>query len=205
MMHVRFSRVAAGPPVLAGCIGYLKDEARPVLESQPGSLGLSLLEEPGVLIFESFWTTHEALLLSQQTEVVFRGELGRRVQQPVQADNFQVAVFEREGPPGEAVQLIRMEVKPAGVADVVEVYGDTVVPQLAGTPGFREALLFADPAEGQLNPPTGGPPPAAGAPDPSVTEMIRGEVLDEENWEVRAEEDYRLVFDSAWKPGPAGW
>ena len=46
--HVRFSLVAADPRVLAGCIGYLQDEARPVVESQHGSLGLALLEEPGV-------------------------------------------------------------------------------------------------------------------------------------------------------------
>ena len=205
MMHVRFSRVAADPPVLAGCIGYLIDEARPVLESQHGSLGLSLLEEPGVVIFESFWTTYEALRLSHVTEAGFRDELARRVGQPVRAEDFQVAVFERVRPPAEAVQLTRMEVKPTGVADVVEVYGDTVIPRLAGTPGFREALLFADPAEGQLISQTAWLDTAARAADPSVAEMIRGEVLDEENWEIRAEEDYRLVFDSAWKPGQTGW
>jgi hypothetical protein len=97
MMHVRFSLVAADPPVLAGCIGYLEDEARPVLESQHGSLGLSLLEEPGVVIFESFWVTHEALWLREETEAVFRGELARRVERPVRAEDYQVAVFEREG------------------------------------------------------------------------------------------------------------
>ena len=113
MMHVRFSLVAADPPVLAGCIGYLQDEARPVLESQHGSLGLSLLEEPGVVIFESFWATHEAFWLSEETEAVFRGELARRVERPVRAEDYQVAVFEREGPPGEAVRLTRVEVKPA--------------------------------------------------------------------------------------------
>ena len=120
MMHVRFSLITADPPVLAGCIGYLQDEARPALESQHGSLGLALLEEPGVVIFESFWATHEALWLSQETEAVFRGELARRVERPVKAEDYQVAVFEREGPPGEAVRLTRMEVKPAGVADVRE-------------------------------------------------------------------------------------
>jgi hypothetical protein len=68
MMHVRFSLVAANPRVLAGCIGYLRDEARPVMENQRGSLGLALLEQPGVVIFESFWATHEALWLSAKTE-----------------------------------------------------------------------------------------------------------------------------------------
>jgi hypothetical protein len=205
MMHVRFSLVAADPPVLAGCIGYLENEARPVLESRHGSLGLSLLEEPGVLIFESFWATHEALWLSEETEAVFRGELARRVGQPVRAEDYQVAVFEREGPPGEAVRLTRIEVKPTGVADVVEVYGDTAVPSLAGAPGFRETLLFANPADGQLISQTVWRDPAARAVGPSVAEMIRGEVLDEEDYEIRAIEDYRLVFDSARKPGPAWW
>ncbi len=205
MMHVRFSQVAADPPALAECIGYLTDEAGPVLEDQHGSLGLSLLEEPGVVLFESFWATREALLLSRETEAVFRGELARRAGQPVRAEDHEVAVFERVGPPGEAVQLTRMEVKPAGVLDVATVYGDTVVPRLAGSPGFREALLFADPAKGQLISQTAWRDTAARAAVPSVAEMIRGEVLDEENWKTRAEEDYRLVFDSAWKPGPAGW
>ena len=38
---------------------------------------------------------------------------------------------------------------------------------------------------------------------PSIAEMTRREVLDEDDCEIRAVEDYRLVFDSAWKPGPA--
>jgi hypothetical protein len=125
MMHVRFSLVTTDPPTLAGCIAYLKDEARPVLESQHGSLGLSLLEEPGVLIFESFWATKEALLLSEETEAAFRGELARRVKRPVRAEDYQVAVFEQEGPPGEANQLTRMKVKPTGVADVITAWCST--------------------------------------------------------------------------------
>ena len=35
--------------------------------------------------------------------------------------------------------------------------------------------------------------------------MFRSEVLNEEGCEIRAVEDYRLVFDSARKPRPAGW
>ena len=205
MMHVRFSLVAADPPVLAECIGYLQDEARPMVESQHGSLGLALLEQPGVVIFESFWATHEALWLSNETEAVFRTGLARRVKQPVKAEDYQVAVFEREGPPGKAVRLMRMQVKSAGVADVVEVYGDTAVPRLAGTLGFRETLLLADPAGGQLISQTGWRDPAARAASPSVAEMIRSEVLADDGGQVRAAMDCRLVFGSARKPGPAWW
>jgi hypothetical protein len=98
-----------------------------------------------------------------------------------------------------------LEVKPAGVADVIDVYGDTAVPWLAGTPGFCETLLFADPADGQLISQTGWRDPAARAASPSVAEMIRSEVLADDDCQIRAVEDYRLVFDSARKPGPAWW
>jgi hypothetical protein len=85
------------------------------------------------------------------------------------------------------------------------VYGDTVVPWLADTLGFRETLLFADPADGQLISQTGWRDLAARAASPNVAEMIRSEVLAEDDCQIRTVEDYRLVFGSARKPGPAWW
>jgi hypothetical protein len=73
----------------------------------------------------------------------------------VAAKDYRVAVFEREAPPGQAVRLARVEVKPAGVPDVIHVYGDTAVPWLADTPGFCETLLFAGPEGGELISQTG--------------------------------------------------
>jgi hypothetical protein len=35
--------------------------------------------------------------------------------------------------------------------------------------------------------------------------MIRSEVLADDDCQIRAVEDYRLVFDSAQKPGPTWW
>ena len=176
MMHVRFSLVAADPPVLAGCIGYLQDEARPALESQHGSLGLALLEEPGVVIFESFWATHEALWLSEETEAVFRGELARRVERPVKAEDYQVTFFEREGPPGEAVRLTRMDVKPAGVADVIDVYGDTAVPWLAGHPRFPRDAAVRRPGRRAADQPdrVAGPGRPGGQPERRRDDQVRG-------------------------------
>ena len=204
MMHVRVSLITADAQVLAGCIGYLQAEARPVLESRPGSLGLSLLAglEGGVAIVESFWATQDTLLMSAQTDALVRGELARRVKQPVTAEDYEVPVFEREAPlrGREAVQLTRVEVKPPGVLDVIEVYGDTAVPRLAGTPGFRGALLFATPDRGQLISQTVWRDPAARAASPNLAGIIRSEVLAEEDCEIRAVADYSLVFNSARKP-----
>ena len=206
MMHVRVSQITAAPPVLAGCLAYLEREVLPVVESQPGSLGLSLLagQEPGVAIFESFWATHDRELVwaAGETEALVRGELARRIGRPVTAEDYQVAVFEREAPlrSGEAARLTRLQVKPLRVADVADVFGDTAVPRLAEVPGFCGALLFAAPASGRLISQTVWRDPSARAASPGVAEMIRAEVLDDEDCEIRAVEDYRLVFNSARKP-----
>ena len=206
MMHARVSQITADPPVQAGCLAYLEHEDRPVVESQHGSLGLSLLagQEPGVAIVESFWATHEHELVwaAGETEARVRGELARRIRRPVTAEDYQVPVFERGAPlrSGEAVRLTRMQVKPPGAADVADVFGDTAVPWLADTPGFCGALLFAAPASGRLISQTVWRDPAARAASPSLAEMIRAEVLDDEDCEILAVEDYSLVFSSARKP-----
>lgn len=83
---------------------------------------------------------------------------------------------------------------------MADVFGDTAVPWLAEVPGFCGALLFAAPASGRLISQTVWRDPAARAAGPGVAEMIRAEVLDDEDCEIRAVEDYRLVFSSARKP-----
>jgi hypothetical protein len=204
MMHVRLSLITADPHVLAHSLDFLQGEARPALESQRGSLGLSILaaQEPGAAIVESFWATPEALWLSAETDDLVRAELGRRVGRPVAAEEFEVPVFERKAPlrSGEAVRLTRVEVKPLGVPDVIDVYGDTAVPQLAETPGFRAALLFAASATGRLTSQTVWRHPAARTAGPSVASVLQREVLPEEDCEIRGVEDYSLVFSSARKP-----
>jgi hypothetical protein len=204
MMHVRVSLITGDPQVVAGCIGYLVAKGRPMLETLHGSLGLSLLagQEGGIAIVESFWATHDAFLLSAETDVLVRGELARRVKGPVTAEDYEVPVFERGAPlrSGEAVRLTRVEVKLPGVLDVIDVYGDTAVPRLADAPGFRGALLFAAPARGHLISQTVWRDPASRAASPSVAGIIRSEVLAEEDCEIRAVGDYSLTLNSARKP-----
>ena len=176
MMRVQVILITTDPRVLAGSVAYLEREVRPVVESQPGSLGLSLLagQKPGVAIVESFWATpdHEQVWAAGETEALVRAELARRTGRPVTPEDYQVAVFEREASlrGGKAVRLTRLEVNPIGAADMVEVFGDTAC-GLAGTPGFCGALLFADPAgrlisETVCGTPRPGRPAEHGGDDP---------------------------------------
>ena len=139
--------------MLDECVKSIEGELRPALESQPGSLGLSLLVSPGlgVAVLESFWASAGALQASEQAAASQRTELARRTRASVTDEQYRILVFEQAAVPlggGEAVRLTRMQAKPAAVEDVTEAFGDSAVPWLAESPGFRAALLFADPDRG---------------------------------------------------------
>lgn len=199
MLRAQLSLMTVDPPVLGECITYIDGAVRPAVESQPGSLGVSLLTslERGTAILESFWASHGALQVGDRTTAPLRGELARRA--PVTVEEYQVSVFEREAPlhGGEAARLTRIDVKPSAVDDVVEVFGDSAVPWLAESPGFLGALLFADPASGHLISQTVWQDSRSREASPSTGAVIRADVLDAANCVIRTVEDYALVFSSA--------
>ena len=203
MLHAHLDLIIADPLALRGCSNYIANQVRPVIESQPGSLGLSLLAsaERGVAVYETLWASRNALEASEQVAVPLRGEMARQARGSVTAAQYQIPVFEQEAPlrGGERGRLTRIEVKRSAVTDVIEAFGDSAVPQLAETHGFRSALLFADPASGHLVSQTIWWDPQARAASPSVAAMIRADVLDAASCQIRAVEDYSLVFSSARK------
>jgi heme-degrading monooxygenase HmoA len=200
MLRVRLSQVTADAGTLGSCVAYIAGEDRQVVESQPGSLGLLALasQKLAVVVTGSLWATDLALIAGQEADSYFRGELARRAGGPVAVRDYQVVIFEREAPlrAGQAVRLTRLEVKPSWVDDVIHVVGDTAVPALADAPGFRGALLFADPDAGQLVSQTVWLDARARSAGPSVGATVRAELLDEARCEILAVEDYDLVFTS---------
>jgi quinol monooxygenase YgiN len=201
MLHARLSLITLDSHALPQFLTYIDREVRPVMEKQPGSLGLSLLARPeaGTAVLESFWASHDALQVSEQASMQLRGDLERRAQVPVTVARYQVRVFEREQPvlPGQAARLTQIQVKPSAVPDVAEVFGDSAVPWLAETPGFCGALLLADPASGHLISQTVWRDQQAREASPSTAAVIRADLLDSAQCVIRAVEDYGVVFSSA--------
>ena len=207
MLHTRLNWITADADALDGCVTYIEREIRSALEIRPGSLGISVLEdrERGVAIFGSIWTTSDEMSGSENTEAPMRAELAKRAGAPVSVEDYQVPIFELVERQAltqrcHAVRLTRMQVRPSQVDDVIEVVGDIVVPSLIETPGFCDALLFADPASGHLISETMWRDPGARAAAPSIASILRTEVPDEASGEIRAVEDYSLVFSSMQEP-----
>jgi hypothetical protein len=207
VLHTRLNWITADTAALDECVTYIEREIRSALEARPGSLGISVLEdrERGVVIFGSIWTTSDEMSGSENTEAPLRAELAKRAGGPVSVEDYQVPIFELVEQEAlaqrcRAVRLTRMQVRPSEIDDVIEVVGDIVVPSLIETPGFCDALLFADPASGRLISETMWRDPGARAAAPSIASIIRTEVPDEASSEIRAVEDYSLVFSSMQAP-----
>jgi hypothetical protein len=203
MLHVRFNLLTADPLRLADSVKYIEAEVAPLAQSLRGSLGLALYANPelGVAIVESFWASDEAVVQSGLMVGPGRQEAVRRAAGTVCVERYQVPVFEQAGAlaAGAGLRLERMDIEPGGVADVVEAYGDTAVPQLAGTEGFCAALLFADPNTGRLIGETVWQTPQALAASRTAGAGARAETAASTGCAVRAIEEYGLVVNSARK------
>ena len=151
-MHVRFNLMTADPARLGDTLKYIESEVFPQVESQPGSLGLSLYkdQELGLGILESIWASDDSMHASEHMASPARAEAVRRAAGTVSVERFQLPVFEQDARPwpGAAMRLVRMDIETSELADGVDAYGDTAVAELAETDGFRSALLLADPLTG---------------------------------------------------------
>ncbi|HEX4661975.1 MAG TPA: hypothetical protein VH307_31650 [Streptosporangiaceae bacterium] len=203
MLQVRFNLITADPLRLGDSLKFIEAEVRPVVESLRGSLGISLYANPelGVAIVESFWASRVALVQSEEMVSPGRQEAVRRAGGTVAVERYRVPVFEREAPlsPGAALRLTRMDIQPSGVADAVEAYGDTAVPGLAETEGFRGALLLADRDTGHLISETIWRNPQALAASRSVAAAVWVDTVASTGCVIRAVEEYGVIFSSARK------
>jgi hypothetical protein len=207
VLHTRLNLIAADAAALDKCAAYIEREIRPELEARPGSLGVSVLEdrERGVALFGSVWASSLHMSGSENTEAPFRGELARLAGATVTVENYEVPVYELVERPavpqrGYAVRLTRIHVRPSQVDDVIDVVGDIAVPSLIETPGFCDALLFAEPASGRLICETVWRDPRSRGAAPGVAAIIRAEVPDEAGGQTPAVEDYVLAVSSLREP-----
>jgi heme-degrading monooxygenase HmoA len=203
-MHVEVDTVTGDPVRLAEAISYAASEVRPALERQPGSLGTLLLIDPqaAAMEFASFWASDGALVESDDLISATVREAARRGGGKVTRERYEVPVFERDAPlrGGEGARVTQMKVEPSklsNVEDAIAWYGDTVVPQLVDTSGFRAALLYADWESGTLVSVTVWQDLdalASGRNAARSGETAAAEALD---GVIGTSREYRLVFSSA--------
>jgi hypothetical protein len=206
MLQARFHLITADPLRLADVLKFIETEVRPDTENRQGSLGMSLYANPevGVAVLESYWATHEMLVLNENRGLPDLRDATRRAAGTVSLERYRVPVFEWdwEGPldPRAGLRLTRIETEPPKADDAVEAYGDTVVPALAETEGFIGSLLLAGQGTGQLISEAIWRDPQALAGSRSAAAAARVDMVESTGCVIRAVDEYGLVFSSARKP-----
>jgi hypothetical protein len=201
--HAELNLITMDPIRLNESIGYIETDLRPVVESQPGNLGMSLHtnSDLGVAVLESFWASGDALRAGEHMVAPSRDEAVRRVTGTLTVERYAVPVFEREGPvPFHAgARLTRMDVEPTGIDDAVEVFGDTAVPWLAETDGCRCILYLVDRHSGHTISESIWRDTKALADSRSAAAATRVEAVASAAVIVRAVEEYTVAFSTARK------
>ena len=201
--HAELNLFTMDPSRLGESVSYIETRLRPVVESQPGNLGLSLHKNPqlGVAVLEAFWVSADAMRAGEQTVAPSRDEAVRRADGTLTVERYAVPVFEREGPvrADAGVRLTRMDVEPTAVDDAVEVFGDTAVPWLAESEGCRCLLYLVDPQSGHTISETIWKDTEAMAGSRSAAAAARAEAVASAGCVVRGVEEYTVAFSSARK------
>jgi hypothetical protein len=200
MIHAGVSLITAGPRRLDDLLRYIEGTLGPLIEGQPGSLGVSLHANSrlGSAVLASFWASDDALRVGEPEITEAREEAARQAGGTVTVERYAVPVFEQEAftRAGAGVRLTRIDIPPSRVEEAVEVFGDTAVPWLAETEGASSVLYFVDYGSGRSLSETVWPDPAAldasqGGADPARAELVSAGCA------IRAVQEYAAVYSSA--------
>jgi hypothetical protein len=200
-MHLRQTLITADPAHFGEAVDYIENDARPLVEREPGNLGISLkVKRPiGVAQVETYWISGDAMRESDRNVRATREEAAHRSNGTVSVESFPVASFARVAPlePGAGVRVTRLESLPTQVDQFVADYEDTALPWLLETEGFCGALLGMHRRSGQSVSETIWQDEDALVESRSVAAAIRVDAVKATNSAVRFLEEYTVVFGSA--------
>jgi hypothetical protein len=198
MEHVRFNVLTTDPAALNDAIRYIDDEARPLVEREPGSRGLSVSADCdlGVAVITSFWVSGDAMRESEKAAAAIREEALRRGIATVSVEHFEVASTLRVSSPTRAagVRVTRSDVDPQRIDDAITAYEDTALPPLTEADGLCSALMFVHRRTGRAVAETVWRDTDALAASRGIEAIIRVDAVAATDAAIRALDEYRVVF-----------
>lgn len=199
-MHARINMLAGDPAMLTEATRYLDGTVRPHIEGQHGSRGLACLvnADLGTCVVASYWDSLDAMTASEQAVQVSRKEMTERMSGSVTVEHYEVPVFVRRSRPesGAGVRLIRVECPPGRIDAFIEEFRNSAMPALMDLPGLASAHLLTDRATGRCIVITAWQDTTALAASRGPTARLRADVAETLHLQLRAVEEYALVFTS---------
>ncbi len=152
-MHVRATTIHADLSRLEDGIAYVRVRIVPVVESLPGSLGLSMIvdHDSGLVTITTAWTSAQARSASDDELVVQRTEVAELLGGgPAASELLELAVLDRvrPAPAGAWSRTTRIRVDPHRVDSAVDSYSASTRHALRQLDGYCSAVLLVDRASG---------------------------------------------------------
>jgi predicted aspartyl protease len=200
-MLMRHTFITADPARLDEAVHYIADDARKLVEDEPGNVGMCLkVNRPlGIAVVETFWVSGDAMRESDKNVRQTRDAAAARASGTTGVESFYVASLAKLGPweQGGGVRVTWADVKLSRPEKMVTTYEDTAFAALTDTEGFTGALLAVDERTGRSMNETLWTDEAALAASRSVAAEIRNKTVKVTDSTIRGLEEYSLVFSSA--------
>lgn len=151
-MHARATVMVADPEKVDDVVAFVRDQVRPLVDAQAGSLGLSMNVDRsgGRCTVTSVWTDRASMHASARVLAPLREAGGRLGGGSPATEEYEVAMLHRlrQAEPGCWVRTTRVRLDPAQVGTAVQAFRAHTVPQVERLPGFRSVLLLVDRSSG---------------------------------------------------------
>jgi hypothetical protein len=200
-MHLRLTLLTADPARLGEAVDFIENEARTLVEDQPGIVGMSLKVNSvlGIACVQTFWVSGDAMRESDKNVRETREAAAHRANATTTVESYRVASLSKLAPweAGTGVRVTRVDADLSHLEKVVAAYEDIALPWLTETEGFAGALLVGNLRTGHTINETFWTDEAALADSRSVAADIRVDTVRATDSVVRALEEYSLVFSTA--------
>jgi len=201
VQHVRLSFMTTDPDRIGDAVRYLEDEARSLVESQPGNLGMSLEVNPelGAAVVESHWVSGDAMRDNEKAVAPVFEKAAGRGNGTASVERYELGSFVQAARPrsGSGVRFTRSDLETADIDDAIANYEDTAIPWLVATDGFCRAVMFVNRRTRQAVNETLWLDEDALVGSRSAEAGIRADAVAATSAAIRALEEYRLAFSSA--------
>ena len=199
-MHARINMLAGDPAMIGEATRYLEEHVRPTVEAEHGNRGLACLvnADLGTCLIASYWDSADAMTASEQAVQVSRKEVAELIRGSVTVEHYEVPVFVRRSRPagGAGVRIARVECAPGHIDALIEEFRNTAAPSLMDIQGLASAQLMADRTTGRCIVATAFEDMSALAASRAVTARLRADAAAIMHLQIRAVEEYTLVFTS---------
>jgi hypothetical protein len=152
-MYVRATTIHADRTRIDEGIAFVRDHVVPAVDSQPGSLGLSMFvdRDTGVVTVTSAWESNQARAASDAPLTPMRARASEALGGGIPATELlELAVLDRRRPaePGFWSRLTRVTIDPHRIDSAIDAYSASTLHDVQLLEGYCSAVLLVDRATG---------------------------------------------------------